>query len=228
MRRALLILGSAIGLMFAAGCGGDDDTTQSPGVSGSATATLTASPASSATPSTPDGATPLPAGSGGGGEAPGSPVDAGTYYTGPFAPRVVFTIGDGWSNAGEKARNVLLLRKPEPGDIAFTFDSANSTSEDLELTVSRFTSIAGTEAGGVTETTVGGFPAQEFEITVSDPAVELPKMAEIYTARAGDRLHLWIVDVAGATVKIIAEATEADFADYLPIAQAVVDSVSFE
>jgi hypothetical protein len=220
-----------VALTVLAACGGDDDdaTNETPTIGVTASESpATAEPSVTATLAPPEGASRLPPGVFGAGETGGTAIEPGTYYTGAFKPRVVFTLGDGWGNAGERARGLLLLRRPEPSDIAFSFDSTNSTAEDVDLTVSRFTSIAGTEPGEVTETTVGGHPAKEFDLAITDSRVEIPRLDQPYVSLVGDRLHFWIVDVDGATVKLIAEAPSAEWDAYALVAQEVVDSMRFE
>ena len=210
-------------------CGGDDDGAK-------ATATASISTRSDITPvgrttaaTPPAGAMELGAGSGEGGTAQGVLLAAGTYYSETFSPRFVVTLGDGWGNAGQQASQSLLLRKPEPGDIALTIDSAGN--RDVAATVSALTSVRGTQASDVTDAQVAGMPAKQFDVTVVEEIagpVRIPALADVYSTFEGDMLRVWVLDVRGRTVKILAEAQAAEFEAFVQIVEQLIRTMRFE
>jgi hypothetical protein len=169
---------------------------------------------------------PLGDGTRAGSAEPGTPLAAATYYTELFTPRIIFTLDEGWGNAGQYADQVALLRKPEPGDQALTIDS--SPDEDAAGAVARLTSVRGTEASVVVDAEVAGLTAQQFDLTMIDERVRIPTLTDVYTSFAGDKIRVWVLDIDGVTIKILSESTSAEFEAFVAEAEAVIDTLRFE
>jgi hypothetical protein len=199
-------------------CGGDDDD------DGDASTPTETSVAATVAP--PEGASPLGDGTRAGSAEPGRPLAAGVYYTELFTPRLVVTLPDGWGNAGQYADQLALLRRPEPGDQALTIDS--SPGDDAAATVVELTSVRGTEATPPFEKEVAGLPAQQFDLTIVDEQVRIPALSDVYTSFEGDKIRVWVLDVDGVTLKILAEATGAEFDAFVVEAEAVLETLRFE
>jgi hypothetical protein len=233
VRRALLLAAAAFTALALIACGDDDDgvggTTTAPTADASATGDADSPSASAATHTgtdfPPEGAAEFPPGTGAGSSEPGVPLDPGQYYTTAFTPAFAISLGEGWGMADEREQGMLLLRQPEPGDIALTFDSAGT--EDVDLTVSRYTSITGTEASAVADTAIAGIPAKRFDVTIVDSRVDIPRLDEAYTSFGGDTLRFWVLDVNGTTLKIIAEAPGDDFDLFAQVADNVIATIVF-
>lgn len=234
----LLVALAALLCVAAIACGGDDDddgTTQVEVGTGTASVTPTPSPTVEPTlpalepgdpvdlPTAAPTEVPVPSVAP---NPPGTVLSPATYRTTTFTPAVTFTIADGWSITGETERSVTLIRRPEPDNTVLTFDTANQ--EPLDTAVSRYSTITGTTASNVTDTTVGGYPAKEFDVTNDVIITPINNLDQPYTILENDKLHFWVVDVNGVTVKIIAESRERDFESYLALARLTVDTVEFE
>jgi hypothetical protein len=226
-----------LGILSSAACGGDDDdsgtdtATVTPGETAEATATEAATATGEGTPTPtlpppadvaamPPAACNIEAGE----TCPASP---GRYYTSLFKPRFTFTLGDGWSKNGESSLGFLLIKRPEPGDIALAFDSRTGT-QTVEERAAALMRTQGVEFTAEEEATVAGFSATRFEATVSADSVSVPQMSEGYTIRKGDHLRFYVVDVAGTTVTMIIEAPDTDFEGFQAEAEEVLAGLVFE
>jgi hypothetical protein len=215
----------ALSLIEAVACGGDDEDTQSDASpTGAASAASPVAPTTTAAPA-PAGAMPLGKGTGLGSSEPGTPLQSGEHYSDIFAPRFVMTLDIGWGNAGQTPSQMAFLREPEPGDLALTFDSAGD--DPVGGVIDELTRIPGTEATTPAETTLSGMPARVFDLTVVDEQVRIPALTHPYTSFATDRLRVWVLDVSGTTVKIIAEATDDEFANFVQFIEFTLMSLRF-
>lgn len=235
MRNVLALL-LALVAALATACGGDDDldlTTLSPTPT---SVPVTGTPAPTPSPTLPvlaptdptvlpmaaPSETPAPSVAP---NPPGTLLEPGTYTTATFAPAMTFTVADGWRVTNETEHSVTLIRRPEPDNIVLTIDSANS--EPVATAVSRFTSITGTTAGEVTDTTVAGFAAKEFDLEIDAVITPVNNLDQPYSTLQGDRLHFWIIDVNGTTVKVIAEASSGEFDYVLALVRETVAMMAF-
>jgi len=178
--------------------------------------------------------------------------EAGTYVTGdPFLARVTFTLPSGWEGnmggpyavfLGRASTGVELLRflifdkvyaDPCHYDRGPLVPSPGPSVDDL---VGALTGVPGLDVTTPTDVTVGGYRGKE--ITVSPPASfagctlaggkyvlwELP-LGTAIDLQAGQRDHLWILDVDGQRLVIEAPEPPNESAQDRAAVQGIVASI---
>ena len=177
--------------------------------SAAVTSTTTASPVSF-----PPGYEPLPA---------GGTLTAGRFHSVHLEPPVTFEVGAGWSVLMDERDGLVLLRRPEPGDMAVSIDS--TVQDPLEERLAYLTALKGITAEPARMTSLLGHPAVAARVTVEEPIVGIPSLAEHYTVRQGDILDMYAVDAGGTTLTVFVEAPAADFEAFAVEAQTLLDTM---
>ena len=188
-----------------------------------------------------------------------APLEAGTYVTDPFdgdAPRITFTVPDGWyahwSAAFSQADEP---RSGPPGGMGLAFnqptglysDPCNSSGPDappdvpigdsMEELAAALTEQTAYEVTTPTEVTFDGYPALRLDIQLPDNLTECAYEefwvwdgpGAVYAQGPGNRWHVWIVDgfPEGDVVVVYSLDYPETSAEDQAELQAIVDSITF-
>jgi hypothetical protein len=174
----------------------------------------------------------------------------GKYTTDEFEPAFSFeVVGGGWVVGGYEERGALDMKLGAEGPLLSfvneqrVFDPSRprdlvgvSAPEDLAAWLQRHPYL---ETGEPRPATVGGVKGVRFDATVADvPASECGEtclgLLEVspdidWVVFEEERVRFIVLeDVGGERVTIAAEAPAADFEEFLPKAQQVIDTVEWE
>lgn len=163
-------------------------------------------------------------------EVPFGDVPAGSYDHERFSPGLTLTVGTGWHNLVSSERDydrsLFIRHSPEPGGEALMFDVAKANLSPQESIDRRLELMPDVDAGPTGSVTIGGaFGLQVEGLTKADTVV--PAMSEEYILSPGDRFRLIAIDVAGETLFIVIEGSDDDWPTFIPIAEQVLDSLTF-
>jgi hypothetical protein len=180
------------------------------------------------------------------------PLEPGTYITAdPFLVRATFTVPAGWTGHLGGSNMAQLVGPGEILIVAFddVYDPCHyeqglldprpgPTVDDL---VAAFTGMSdlmpGLDVTTPTDVTVGGYAGKQLTITLAGdydgctispegPALwELPEGGALYTMGAGTGDRVWILDVEGQRIVIIASATVWKTPQVQAEVQGIVDSI---
>ena len=201
----------AMALAFLAACGGS---------SGSG-----GGPASPQAPSPAASAEALPTGL----------LDPGTYsYEFPDFD-VVFTVDDGWSHQNEIPQASFELVVGEEAMPPLQALGAFVTQAPAADIPGLFEGLDGVTVESQGDATLGGVAGTETVVTVGEDAPEFTPVLgmgvptqERFVLFRGTRARIIVVDVEGQALVLVADAPEAEYAEFEPKAQGVIDSVQIQ
>lgn len=178
-------------------------------------------------PSTAPPASESPAPSGDEGPPVGE-LPAGEYRT-HFEPRLTFTLGAGWARTIPDPTVsdqflMLLHTAGDGGELLFVEVSDLGTEGSL----ARFERAPLTELTAPEPATVGGVEGLVIEggLPPTPAYLQIPRGSD-YQIGPDDRIRAIAVEVEGATITFIVEGNDDDFGHFLPVAEGVLESVSF-
>jgi hypothetical protein len=181
----------------------------------------------------------------------------GTYMTEEFEPSVSFRVGKGWAmNNPEKKDHFSIYSRAfagsdkEPGavltfvDVRTIFDAKEPTEDNIHPApkdlLAWFRHHPRLDISNPVPTTVGGVPAERFDVSVTSLAEEgldecpdcLPVFGLRYeepisVVKGFDQLIVLVEGSGGETVAIILYAPPDRFDEYLSKAQGVLNTVSW-
>jgi hypothetical protein len=181
-------------------------------------------------------------------------LDAGEHTTVGFQPTMTFSVPAGWANPEDRQGIFTLLPISIPGDAIVAFGKPQATGNDGRIVTGADNSAAGLAAylGGrpdldVSTATakVGGVDAYRLDVAIRPGTVAKARGCEVnvcvmlasgrgvtwdYSLVLGgtERMRLYLVDTAGATVLIVADSLDgATFADITSMADPIVASMTF-
>lgn len=187
---------------------------------------------------------------------PDGPLEAGTYVTHPLpAPNdsmsFTFSVPDGWEGAGGDLFLATGTEAPDGAAILFTqvtglySDPCNadyfgdpdvSVGPTVDDLASAFAAQSAYQATTPIDITVGGFAGKRVDLQLPSD-VDLAACdnggyflwdGSIYAQGPGNRWHLWILDVDGVRVVILAEDFAGTAAQDQAELQGIVDSMRIE
>jgi hypothetical protein len=199
-------------LAFLAACGGS---------SGSG-----GGPASPQAPSPGDSAEALPAGL----------LDPGTYYFEFPDFDVVFTVDDGWSSQDKITQasfGVVVGEEAEPPLQTVGVFITPEAAADVPGLIEGLDGVTVESQG---DATLGGMAGTETVVSVGEDAREFIESSigvgvpsqNRFVLYPGTRARIIVVDVDGQALVLLAEAPEAEYAEFEPKAQGVIDSVQIQ
>jgi uncharacterized protein YjbI with pentapeptide repeats len=180
-------------------------------------------------------------------------LTVGEYDTDEFEPALSFGVSGGWRAEQEETVDALWIESPEGGQLSFispnyVFDPSKPSEqkdapgnaakwaswfqEHPSLETSKPVSVSvggasGLQIGVVTDTSVPKNYPRDF--CGEQPCIPLfPTTAGNYVSYVEWKERFVIVDVEGETVIIDAAAPEDKFAEFLPKAQKVLDTVEWK
>jgi len=166
-------------------------------------------------------------------------MEPGQYVTTAFEPKVVFAIestrtlepiderfGAGFAGGGFESRD-------DPHRVIGVHSWWRESSPDE--VIAEFEAHGSISFGPATETTVGGVAGTQIDITIPRllPLWQDPRSS--YSSRLpggwflGSRAkgRLIILETQAGTIVIIAEATEEEWGEFLPVAEEILGGISF-
>lgn len=153
-------------------------------------------------------------------------VAAGEYVTDDFRPRFSIRLPAGWQSLrGDKPFQVLLARKPDPAGSTIYFDSL-ARKESVAETLARFARLSNAEVTPPVPASLGRASGQRIDL-VSNDEVRLPGLFETYFLAPDDQARIYAVSVAGATVTVVVEAPDDQFAAFVQEAESVLGTLAF-
>lgn len=166
---------------------------------------------------------------------PVGPLDPGTYSYHFSGFDVVFTVDSGWSHLNEIPEAMLELVVGEEADPPVQAVGVFVTPEAAEDVPGLIEDIEGVTVTGTSDATLGGVPGGQIEYTVAEDAPEftpvlgmgVPPQSE-YGLFPGTTARVITVDVDGQTLVLAADAPTAEFEEFEPKAQGVIDSVEIQ
>ncbi len=158
----------------------------------------------------------------------GGVIAPGEYVTDIFQPALALRIPAGWHVEHRETLYTFDLgfgrqQIGEPAPIVLTFDSLAS-SQSIDETIARLTSVAGVTASAPGPATVGGASGKQVFLEVTEDNVVFPGMAEHYNAGKGTPIRFTAVNVVGRTATI-AVAGETELDPFLPKADELLQTV---
>lgn len=181
-------------------------------------------------------------------------LDAGEHASVGFQPELTFTVTEGWGNPEDRQGIFTLLPLEIPGDAIVVFGKPQATENDGRIVAGADNTAAGLAAYirqrpdldvSATTTSVGGIDAFQLDIAIRPGTVAEARGCEInvcVTVASGrgvtwdysmglagtERVRVYLVDAAGATMLIIASSLDGTtFADLTQLADPVVGSMTF-
>ena len=234
MRKSLLALLVAL-VVTAGACGDDDDEDRAPATQETSTGETTTETAA---------AEPLP-------PVPG-PIPPGVYTTGVFKPTASFTLGRGWRVLAPESATLATLVHGADQDPLLAFvrpvrvvdpdrryegevppDALLPVPDDLVAWLAQHPRLM---TSGRKEVTVGGVSGTQIDISVEapyraclDPCVMFFATAPDVFVQATDsqRIRATALEVDGQRFLIGILAAEEGFEELVPVAERVVETITF-
>jgi hypothetical protein len=205
--------GVLLSALLLGACGGGDD-----GGGGAAATSTTADGPTTTAPK--KGAPRLRAG----------PVAAGEHSVdlGPVGFR--FAVDDGWTSRGQSSDYFELFRGPaEEGRAVLTVATPGQGSaidHSPDVLLRRMREVATLSAPS--DTTLGGLPMRRVEVSSTGDVPLFNLLSGTAVQEAGRTSTLWLGQAGSSTVVVMVDAVDAEFATFLPEAEAVLRTLRIE
>jgi hypothetical protein len=162
-------------------------------------------------------------------------LDAGTYSYEFRDFDVVFTVDDGWSHLNKIPQEMFDLVIGSEAEPPLQAVGVFVTPEAAMDIPGLFEGLDGVTVDSQGDATLGGVPGTETVVAVGEDAPEfIPVLGigvpeqERFGLFPGTRARILVVDVEGQALVLVADAPEAEYAEFELKAQGVIDSVQIQ
>jgi hypothetical protein len=158
----------------------------------------------------------------------GADLASGSYRS-HLEPGFEFRIEDGWQrlipDQASSARYLYLLYVASGAGESLLFEVSD---RGVDGSLDRFLRAPMRELSEPEPATVGDLEGRAVEGGLRPAPAVIAGLPGEYVISPGDRFRAIAVDVDRATVTVVIEANDDDYAIFLPVAEEVIESVSFD